>query len=291
MALLTNPIERSVSELRKLQAARNTLEAAVIANCEKLARLRSELGDVELAALLDGGDSKPTRRAIVELETDIDGHNAARPKLLNKIRAAIKVVAHERAETVRGKARKLTDKLAEHDTAVLKLKSALEAAAGCRYEQSVYRPVAPGQLFSPHDIPREAPSIAQRIQAEIDALLVEARRIEQAGERAERGGQKIAPTLDELLAITDDIETLAPTRGQIETWAAEAMAKADAAWQHQLLDFPERIKPERTVQFRLEWDRDGVIAGNSEITNQILHVPAKQATVPAPVVVLGPRAA
>lgn len=293
MGLLTNPIERSVSELRKLQGARHKLESEALLDTEQIAELRGDLADAEVSALLDGGDTKELRREIRDLEVKLEGLQAARPKLCERIRQALRSLAHERAEELRGRAKKLGDELAKHEAKVAELKQQLETAAGCRFEQAVFA-IVPGVTYMANNLPREGASIAERMRAEIAQLEEEAKRIEQRAEQASRGGQVRFESFDELLKVADDIERIAPTKPAIEAWLKVASERAEAAWQQRLLDFPERIKPERVMAYLLVWDGNGCIdvAQAKVFSQEVRIMPGQRPATPAPVpAVLGPRPA
>ncbi len=257
---MANPIDRSVSELRKLQAARNTLETEAAEDQARLAELRSKLGDVELAALLDGDDSGPIRREIINLETKLAGRAAARPKLLQKIREALRALGHERAAVKRKEAEKLRGKLAEHQAETARLKKALEDQEGIRYDMATWPIIPPGLVFAQGEIPPLPPSIGMRMEAQISELLAEAARIEAAAEQATQGGRISGSTLADLLAVCDNVEMIPPTRASIEGWYHEGSARADIAWATTLEDFPGgQVKPVRELFCVLVWDSSGLI--------------------------------
>lgn len=157
MGLLGNNIDRSLSALRSLQAARQTLEAAAIADAASIAELRGKLGEAHLAALLEGGDTRELHDDIRRLELANEGRELARPKLLERIRGAIRELGRHRAEVKRKAAGKLAERLAAHNAKVAELLTQLQDAAGCRYEQSVFA-IVPGVIYMPGDLPLEGAS-------------------------------------------------------------------------------------------------------------------------------------
>jgi hypothetical protein len=294
MGILQTPIERIVSELARLQKARGELEAGVIEDRAKLCKLRSTLGDVELAALLEGGDSGKVRSEIYSLDVRIEGRNAARPKLLERIREALRALGHERAEVKRAEAQKLRIKLDEHQVAVAKLLRNLEDAAGHLYVPALHGPLAGGALYAEIDLPRLPPSIAETMEAEIHRLRAEADRIEKTAIQSSQGGH-VNGRLVDLLAVSANVELIGPTKGAIEAWAVEATARADAEWANVLLDYskPTEIKPVPELAYNLVWDATGAIdltksqAMNRGAVpdNRPLAVPKVESRI------LGPRAA
>jgi hypothetical protein len=294
MGILQTPIERIVSELARLQKARGELEAGVIEDRAKLTELRSTLGDVELAALLEGGDSGKVRSEIYSLDVRIEGRNAARPKLLERIREALRALGHERAEVKRAEAQKLRIKLGEHLAAVAKLQKSLEDAAGTLYIPALHAPLVAGALYVENDLPRLPLSIAQNMEAEIHRRRAEADRIEKTAIQSSQGGH-VSGTLADLLAVSANVELIGPTKGAIEAWAVEATARADAEWANVLLDYsnPTEVKPVPELAYNLAWDATGAIDPKQSQAMNRQAVPDNR-PVAVPKVesrILGPRAA
>jgi hypothetical protein len=273
MSLLADPIERSVSALRKLQQARNTLEAEVLADQAKLAELRENLGQTELNALLDNADPEPARRAIAEIEIKIAGRQAARPKLLEKIRAAIKAVGRERAVPLRKKAAELQKKLDAHLAERARLLAELEKFAGIRFVMEFHPIIPPGVAYFSDEIPNLPPPIADRMAGEIRELLATADRAEAQGEQSSQGGVITGGTLAELLAVSEDPETIAPTQAAITAWHAAATARADAEWARAVLGYAGGPAPGREVFYTLVYSDGEIDQAASRAENRELRAP------------------
>jgi hypothetical protein len=271
MPLLGNEESKCATALEKLQAARAKLEAEAIADQDRVEELRAKLGDAEADALLGQGDAGDIQREIATLEAKAAGRDAARPRLLLRIRGALKDLARAKAAPLREKARKLQAKLDAHLAERGKLLAALKDFSGCDWKISIQPVLAPGQAYAPGDPVKYPPAPhSARMEGEIKTLLAQAGRLEDQAADASKGGRISGATLAELLAVCNDTEKLAPTRASIEMWYSAATRRADAAWAETLLDYPgSQIKPSRELVYSLVWDADGRIdAKASTATNR-----------------------
>jgi hypothetical protein len=280
MPLIANEESKCAAALEKLQAARAKLEAEAITDQGRLEELHAKQGDAELSALLEGADVTPIRREIADLEAKAAGRDAARPRLLLRIRDTMKLLAHLRAEAIREKARKLQVKLDAHLAERGKLLTALQEFSGATWEIRVQPILAPGQAFAPGDPLKYPPAPhSVRMEADIRQKLAEAQRIEDQAADASKGGHISGANLEELLAGCNDAERLSPTKAAIEAWFQAATRLAEAAWSDVLLDYPgSQAKPGREVLYNLAWDSNGNIdARESRAVNREVRFQGGQA--------------
>jgi hypothetical protein len=261
MSLILTEENKCLATLRKLQVARHTLETEAITEEGRLQELHGQLGDAEADALLGGGDAGEIRREIAALEAKAAGRDAARPRLLLRIREALKDLARAKAAPLREKARKLQAKLDAHLAERAKLLAALRDFSGCDWHIAAMPILAPGQVYAPGDPLKYPPAPhSARMEGEIKTLLAQAGRLEDQAADASKGGRISGGNLAELLAVCDNVELLAPTRSSIEAWYAETTRRADVSWRATLLDYPgSQAKPGRETLYNLAWDADGRI--------------------------------
>lgn len=269
-----DPITKTMSELKKLQTARRTLEDVYAADQAKIAELKGTLADVELAALLDGGDSGKVRAEIYACQVRMEGLEAARPKLLAKIRECLRALGRERAKVKFSEADKLAGKLATHAAEVDRARVALEELAGCPFAQAMHPELPAGKVYAMTELPYCGPSIAQRMAAEVAGLRTAAAQIERTALDASRGGRVEGSTLAELLAVCDDVERIAPTRSAVQTWLESATAAAEARWREHLTNYSgaQETKPVGALVIAMVWDGDGqldVAKSRADIRGQV----------------------
>lgn len=257
--LFSSSIDKAAGELRKLCEARGELESKTVAAETELAALRAGSGETELNAILDGIDIAPQRARIAVLDAQLAGLNNARPALLARIAAAWKALQTARAEALRGEARKLQTKLAEHVSERDRLRAALQSHEEAEYVANLVPRSETISLVGVPDGPVIVPK-SMRLAEEIRSKLTEADRL--ANKPAPLNGSIAGNTLAELLAVCDNLDLIAPTKAAIEAAHVEMQAAADAAWErHSREDFPRGEAPqasERLTVFTISW-RDGAI--------------------------------
>src|SRR5262249_43155900 len=150
-------------------------------------------------------------------ERKLEDLKAARVALGGRIRKAIIELGKARAAVPRAKAKKLQAELDKHNARTAELLFALQDHAGCRYE-AVLRP-AGGTIYSGRGemhFPREEQQVPKSIQLEneLARLYAEAAGFEARAAQNAEGGL-IQGRLEELLAISDNPELIAPTRESI----------------------------------------------------------------------------
>jgi hypothetical protein len=129
------------------------------------------------------------RPQIVHLETALAGRAAARPKLMEKLRGAIRQVARERAEVLRKEAAKLQVKFEAHRAAVAQLLSSLKELDGCDFGPRLPVPDAASPGFPEAAWRRsfEPGPVTLRLQGEIADLHRQAAAIREAGHTEHSG--------------------------------------------------------------------------------------------------------
>lgn len=280
MALFKSALENSLDSLRKLQAARQSLESSALADSEKLTTLRASQGEAALAELLDGADSGPLRAEMYGLTVHIESLEAARPKLLAKIRDAILEVGKARAAGKRKEADKIRERLTAHNLKLSELRKSLEDFAGCPFEASQYA-LEPGVNYHPDMLPRPAMSIAARLEMELLQVAQEAQQIEQQAQQAANGGAQSFETLEAALKACEDIERMMPTSAAVTVWYPSALATADALWTRHIADFAgDMAQPQRVAQIYLAWDGEGKINLTASQVRNRQAIPARPQAVP-----------
>jgi len=171
------------------------------------------------------------------LEATIAAKKAARPKLLSKLRAAIRALAHERAEVLRKQVTKKQKELSDYAEERAKLLNALEQLTGaCWLVDLSYS--GPTLLSGHAQMRTGAPSPADRgvlLSGEIDDLRRQASNIEAEAVAACEGGAVSGGTLEELLAAIER-HPLAPLPSAVRAWFQQTEAREAARWGEQFPD-------------------------------------------------------
>jgi hypothetical protein len=269
MSILPNASDKAAAELTKLQAARILLEEQLASDEARLQEWRAQAAELELAALLDEGEA-PARPDVGALEATIAAKKAARPKLLSKLREAIRGVAHVKAEALRRETARKQKTLDVYAAERQKLLAALEAFTGARWlvDQSREGPTLLGGAVS---IRTGEPAPVDKgvlLSAEVADLMQRAADIESEAARACEGGAVSGSTLEELLTAVS-VHPLGPLPSAVRAWFSETEGREAAQWQNQ---FPDGIfraggggahtvatPATRQTAFTLTWNRDGVI--------------------------------
>ncbi len=273
MALFQSQETSALAELTKYQGARSKLESELSAAAERLQVLQTTRAEIELTALLDATDPAPMRAEVRELQTTIEGLQAARPRLLMRIRGAIVKLATARANVIRKAADKIKARLQAHEAKMFELKKALETHCECPWQPVLQEVVSTGTGLVMHN------PLIHRLRAELRTQLDIADGIERSGKQAGTGGTVTAQSLEGLLAVSQNVEALAPTEAPIRAWFERATAAADRMWERRMLDFPggqgarmgraTGVPQRAAVQYTLAWDADGVI---DEARSSILNL-------------------
>ena len=278
MPLFGNGIDKATAEVRRLKEARVTLLTREQKAKDELERLRAEIPGLALADILGEGPegrdapggagrlpgTTPSYNRILALDLELKTCHDALPALLGRLEGAMRALQLAKAEEVRKQGARLQKSLDDHRVKVLDLKLKLEQLENCRYAPEV-RQVAsdagvPGLQF--------AISTTMRLEHELAELERKAVATEQIAVNV--GGSIDASSLEELLRAIDqaDDTTIAPTRGEVEAWYQEALARADAEWSGtgRRRGDPEPVTAElpgfekyRTLSISLLWLKEGVI--------------------------------
>ncbi len=272
MALLSNPIDKAAAELGKLRSARERLECQQTADRAKLTELRAAQGDAEVAELLGTrpskephtlatlvGDARSIQFEIMEIEARIQGRSVATPKLLARIREALKVHARARAEVLLKQAAKLREKYDAHQAETARLLTALQAHAGCPYEMRLLLTPPPGSVFVPHALPQIVPKYRQ-MEVEINKLLNEAAAIEAQAEKQGQGGTVTGLSFDDIVKAIGD-NPMAPTIAEVTAWHVEALERSRNEWEQGIGATINGARPPYDPDwfFSLTWSAEAVI--------------------------------
>jgi hypothetical protein len=271
MAIFGNTVDRCAADLRKLRDARERLESGLIDEQGRVQQLRGQLGDAELDALLEGEQPAQLREDIATLEASVSGRLAARPRLLERLREAVRALAHARAEVLRQQAAKKEKVLSDYARERTKRLEALQEFTGALWivdegsEGAVLH--GPGGLQI-HTGQRRPFDRGVRMSHEIAELKGQADALEAQATAQTKGGMIVAGTIEELLAMTAE-NPLAPTRAAVEAWYAETDRRAAGEWQDMYPDGMFRASAGRAVgretpadrltSYTLAWNADGGI--------------------------------
>ena len=295
MALFNNAVDRCTAELRKLRDARERLGSGLIDDQARLQQLRGQLADAELASVMDEESNGPPREEIAALEVRIAGRRAAQPKLLERIREAMKALAHARANVLRQQVTKKEEMLADYRRERAKRLEALQEFTGARWivDESADEVLLSRGGLEIHMGPRRPLDRGVLMAHEIAELKNRADTMEAQAAARTKGEAVAATTLEELLTAAAE-NPLAPSRGAIEAWYAEANRLATDEWRQMYpdglfradfvrggrLDRPglaigTATPADRITNYTLAWDEDGEIdRSRSGFTNRLAPLPA-----------------
>lgn len=268
---MTSPVDRAKLELAKLIVARTQMESDDAKDVIRLAELRSEETDSELEFVINGVEPTELRLELHRLQEAIRKRVLVRPKLLDRIRAAVIAVAHAEADVIRSQAKKKEAALDKHLAKEAELRRALEEYEGCRYVRDLTpRDHAGMPMFGPLDgaAVRVPQSKTLALRAEIDQLLMQAEQIEANAKHGLRGGSVSGHSLAELLTAIAD-KPLAPTAAEVEAWFSAADREAAADFER---EFPRSVfraeagllntsvgQVSRVTEFTMAWDLESRI--------------------------------
>lgn len=275
MALFRNSVDNAAGELTRLRQARERIEVEDRRDSGRLGELRGKLPEAELTDLLEGrpdsgefslDGAAGIRAEVFALESAMESRGRTRPVLMERIRAAMKDVAHQRAQELRKRAAELGKKLASHEARTSELLKQLEEHSGAAWQMR-----GPMLLPTGHIVEQPAVAVPRSaiMRSEIAGLNAEANRIEAQAVTDTQGGRVTGDSLDTLLVAAAD-RPLAPTETAIRTWHAKVRAAVDRAW---VTAHPVgRPAPLRETRFILSWTGNGEIdVANSAGENHESH--------------------
>jgi hypothetical protein len=277
-SLFGSPFDKCLSELRKLQAVRAGFATRMLADESQLAALKARVPDLEFAALLEdegaAAGAASLRRDVREIEDRIAGRATAKSALRRKITETLKAMGKARAENLRKDAEKLQAELTAHCAEMDRRVDELNRFAGCRFVIDKSDQVPAGRPFIAGEYGWQEPKFTG-MDREVARLKSNALRIEEQASFT-RGGVSVE-TIEELLAITNDIQRLAPTEPEIRSWYAAQLVAADEAWkltvaEYRAMGYQQIPAPDRALILSVFWDDFGNILPESSVKNRVCNV-------------------
>lgn len=284
--MFDNNPEKAIQRIRAKRAEWNTAD---LADRAAIAQLRSEPAR-DLEAILEGAQS-PAPARIGELETAIAARERNRLEIRPHLVEAVRALNARAAAEVR----KQAGPLAEERERILKKRARLladlkdlEGIDFTEVQPDIFQDTGqmadhPGQMISLSAAPQVIPTARSvLIGLRIGAIEREASELEKRDPRL--SGEITANELAGLLAEEGKPGFTGPTADEIRAWFGKADAMADQDWTRRCeVDYAEAARASgvpgfrpatRKTIYRLRWDADGRISGDSTF----------QHIVPAPVV-------